>query len=52
MIYRPEEKDYEKVRPLFKPLDFNLTVIGVIEGTSPGILTAVQHLRATLGFYR
>jgi len=36
MIYRLEEKDYEKVRPLFKPLDFNLTVIAVIEGTSPG----------------
>ena len=36
MIYRLEEEDYEKVRPLFEPLEFNLTVIAVIEGTSPG----------------
>lgn len=36
MIYRLEEKDYERVRPIFKPLDFNLTLTAVIEGTSPG----------------
>jgi hypothetical protein len=36
MLYRLEERDYYRVRPLFKSMDFNLTVISVIEGTSPG----------------
>lgn len=36
MIYELKEKHYEKVRPMFKGLDYNLIVNAVIEGTSPG----------------
>ncbi len=36
MIHSLEQKNYGKVRPLFKPLDFNLTVNAVIERASPG----------------
>ncbi|UCE29254.1 MAG: GNAT family N-acetyltransferase [Candidatus Bathyarchaeota archaeon] len=36
MISRLHEDDYEKVRSLFKELEYNLITSAVIEGTSPG----------------
>lgn len=36
MIHQLQPEAYEKVRPLFKALDFNLIIAAVIEGTSPG----------------
>ncbi len=35
-IYELNKGEYEKVRPLFKELDYNLIISAVIEGTSPG----------------
>lgn len=36
MIHRLNETEYEKVRSLFKELDYNLIIRAVIERTSPG----------------
>lgn len=36
MIFRLHENNYEKVRPLFGELEYNLITSAVIEGTSPG----------------
>ena len=36
MIYKLKESDYEKARPIFKELKYNLIISAVIEGTSPG----------------
>lgn len=36
MIYELNKSEYEKLRPLFKELDYNLIISAVIEGTSPG----------------
>lgn len=36
MIYQLTSDDYEKVRPLFKELEWNRVIIAVIEGTCPG----------------
>ncbi len=36
MITRLDERYYEKVRPLFKELEYNLITVAVIEKTSPG----------------
>jgi RimJ/RimL family protein N-acetyltransferase len=36
MIHELKKRDYKKVRPLFKELDWNLITSAVIEGTSPG----------------
>jgi len=35
-IYELDKGEYEKARPLFKELDYNLIISAVIEGTSPG----------------
>lgn len=36
MIHELKKRDYQKVLPLFKELDWNLITSAVIEGTSPG----------------
>jgi len=36
MIHELKKRDYEKVRPLFEELEWNLITSAVIEGTSPG----------------
>ncbi|TET62680.1 GNAT family N-acetyltransferase, partial [Candidatus Bathyarchaeota archaeon] len=36
MMHELKKRDYEKVRPLFKELEWNLITSAVIEGTSPG----------------
>lgn len=36
MIFELNKSESEKVRPLFKKLDYNLIISAVIEGTSPG----------------
>ena len=36
MIHELKKRDYEKVRPLFEDLEWNLITSAVIEGTSPG----------------
>jgi len=36
MIYELPKNDYEKVRSIFKELEYNLIISAVIEGTSPG----------------
>ena len=36
MIHELKKRDYKKVRPLFKELEWNLITSAVIEGTSPG----------------
>ena len=36
MIHELDKNDYEKARPLFKDLDYQLTITAVIEGTSSG----------------
>lgn len=36
MIYELDKSKYEKVRPLFNQLDYNLIISAVIERTSPG----------------
>ncbi len=36
MMHGLEEREYEKVRPLFEELQWNLIISAVIEGTSPG----------------
>jgi GNAT superfamily N-acetyltransferase len=36
MIYRLEPGDYQKARSLFQPLDYQLIIRAVLEGTSPG----------------
>ena len=40
MIHELEERDYEKVQPLFEELRYNLITSAVIEGTSPGRIYA------------
>ncbi|MEE9593113.1 MAG: GNAT family N-acetyltransferase [Thermoplasmata archaeon] len=36
MIYQLEPGDYQKARSLFQPLDYQLIIRAVLEGTSPG----------------
>ncbi len=45
MIHELKKKDYQKVRPLFKELEWNLITAAVIEGTNPGRVYAdrVEH---------
>ncbi|MFQ5919302.1 MAG: GNAT family N-acetyltransferase [Thermoplasmata archaeon] len=38
MINRLEPGDYQKVRSQFRPLDYQLIIRAVIEGTSPGVI--------------
>ncbi len=40
MMHELKKRDYEKVRPLFKELEWNLITSAVIEGTSPGRIYA------------
>ena len=43
MIHELEKRDYPKVQPLFKELEWNLITRAVIEGTSPGRVYADRH---------
>jgi hypothetical protein len=43
MIHELKKREYEKVRPLFEELEWNLITSAVIKGTSPGRVYADRH---------
>jgi tetratricopeptide (TPR) repeat protein len=49
MIYQLDKNDYERTRPLFEGLEYNLVVPAVIEGANPGRIYAddAYHLAET-----
>jgi RimJ/RimL family protein N-acetyltransferase len=40
MIYQLDKNDYQRTRPLFEGLEYNLVIPAVIEGTNPGRIYA------------
>ena len=44
VMHELKKRDYQKVRPLFKELEWNLIISAVIEGTSPGRVY-VDHVK-------
>ncbi len=50
MIYRFDPMDYERVRPLFRPLEFHLCSAAVLDGNSPGQVFVDDPIRPQSAF--
>ena len=50
MIYKLDKADHEKVRPLFRALEFHLSSMAVLDGSNPGQVFVDDLANCTMWF--